>query len=191
MSRPTIPRNCERCGREFQSRVDAVVQGFGRLCSRSCSAVSSESVFVRFLKYVDVSDWGDCWNWQGGRGKGTHAYGRFWISGKLALAHRISFSLFVGPIPEGEGYHGICVLHKCDNHLCVKPSHLFLGTPKDNTDDALSKGRLAHQSRTGCLRGHLYSDDNVYINPHGWRECRTCRRANMERWKRENHASAA
>lgn len=181
MSNRRVSRICDKCGASYQARVDALANGFGRLCSRSCSAKSSEPVRARFLKHAGVFGPDECWNWTGGHGKSeTHGYGRFWIHGKLVLAHRVSYSLFVGSIPKGEGHHGTCVLHKCDNHLCVNPSHLFLGTPMDNTLDALSKGRLSHQSRTGCLRGHPYTEENTYLNPHGWRECRICRKANKQ-----------
>src|SRR3990167_808868 len=55
---------------------------------------------------------------------------------KHYLAHRLAYEVFVGPIPKG-----MWVLHKCDNRACIKPDHLWLGTPKDNIDDMMRKGR--------------------------------------------------
>jgi hypothetical protein len=56
--------------------------------------------------------------------------------GKLTYAHRASWMLRHGGIPDG-----LCVLHRCDNPRCVNTEHLFLGTKKDNVDDMISKGR--------------------------------------------------
>jgi hypothetical protein len=76
----------------------------------------------------------DCWHWFGAKREG---YGRLWNCGRVVQAHRYYYEKYVGEIPEG-----LCVLHRCDNPSCVNPSHLFLGTKKDNTQDALKKGRL-------------------------------------------------
>lgn len=58
------------------------------------------------------------------------------------MAHRLAWEFSKGPIPEG-----LQVLHKCDNRKCCNPSHLFLGTQKDNIQDMISKGRKAIRSR--------------------------------------------
>lgn len=84
-----------------------------------------------------------CWTWLAG--KNTAGYGSFWFHGRLVMAHRVSWMLEHGPIPDG-----LFVLHHCDNPPCVNPKHLFLGTARDNLIDAISKGRHhAPQPRHG------------------------------------------
>ncbi len=80
-----------------------------------------------------------CVIWIGATGMG--GYGRINVNGKLVSAHRFAWEQSNGPIPEGEGYHGTCVLHTCDNPSCVNPEHLFLGTNQDNQDDMIAKSR--------------------------------------------------
>ena len=75
-----------------------------------------------------------CWEWTASTD--SHGYGQFAFDGKMRRAHRISYMIRCGDIPKD-----MCVLHKCDNSLCVRPSHLFLGTLKDNMQDMVAKGR--------------------------------------------------
>lgn len=78
---------------------------------------------------------GPCWVWIGTVDK--DGYGRaIWKSMRMQRANRVAWFLRYGSIPDGKQ-----VLHHCDNPPCVNDSHLFLGTNKDNCQDALMKGR--------------------------------------------------
>ena len=76
-----------------------------------------------------------CWEWTAG--KNPNGYGKFWLRGKHEQAHRVSWMIINGTIPAGN-----FILHHCDNKACVKPDHLYSGTLKDNTRDAIRRGRL-------------------------------------------------
>lgn len=78
----------------------------------------------------------ECWLWTGSFL--TNGYGRFFIKGKTITAHRFSWELANGPIPED-----LFILHKCDTPACVNPAHLSPGTPSDNMRDRDSRGRQA------------------------------------------------
>ena len=99
----------------------------------------------RFWSKVDKTSQQPCWIWTALRTRSypSHPYGRLRISRKWAAAHRISWEIHYGKIPEG-----MLVCHSCDNTLCVNPNHLFLGTSKDNTQDMMNKGRGAGQKGT-------------------------------------------
>jgi hypothetical protein len=89
-----------------------------------------------FWSYVDKT--GDCWLWT--KSCTSKGYGQFKFKEQKDTTHRIAWKLTHGPIPDG-----LLVLHRCDVRNCVNPAHLFLGTPKDNTQDMMSKGR--HRSQ--------------------------------------------
>jgi hypothetical protein len=94
---------------------------------------------IRFWRKVDKS--GDCWLWRGGTSrKGDLIYGAFGLGGPDCSAHRASWILSFGPVPPG-----LLVCHECDTPLCVRPTHLFLGTYQDNVDDMIRKGRGSWQ----------------------------------------------
>jgi len=89
----------------------------------------------RFLSKIKKTK--NCWFWLGSLRKGKMKYGRFAVSHrKNVIAHRFSYELYKGKIPDG-----LLVLHSCDNPSCVKPGHLFIGTQKDNMQDMVKKGR--------------------------------------------------
>lgn len=129
-----------------------------------------------------------CWEWTGHNTGHKKPYGIFHDSGP-ERAHRTSWRITYGTIPAG-----IQVLHACDNTMCVRPDHLFLGTHKDNMADMTRKGLHPETMKTHCPNGHAYAGANLYVRPgKGKRECRTCRTHKASRRDRasENHARAA
>lgn len=90
--------------------------------------------FERFICKVDLD--GDCWIWMAGTYPVGYGQFRRSNSGPKTGAHIISYELFIGDIAKG-----LCVMHSCDNTLCVNPDHLSLGTHTDNMQDMLRKGR--------------------------------------------------
>jgi hypothetical protein len=96
-----------------------------------------------FLQFVQKSD--GCWEWTGHRN--AAGYGHISLDGQFVLAHRHSWALFKGPIPDG-----LFCLHRCDNPPCVRPDHLFMGTKKDNAMDMAAKGRHHRQRKKKLAR---------------------------------------
>jgi hypothetical protein len=163
-------------------------------CGRTIGAVAHlcptpRPLWDRFWEKVDAS--GDCWIWTAALN--TYGYGKVGLGSKaagVAPAHRVSWELLVGPIPDG-----FEVDHLCRVHACVNPAHLEPVPPLVN--EMRDKGRKArhpandplrrdaHRYRmaevakyrnrpTHCKHGHPFDEQNTYTW-RGQRHCRRCR----------------
>ena len=150
---------CERCGNLFDRRPGELKKSQPRFCSHACRDDRHRSLAERFWEKVDRSGGPDaCWLWRGYKahwGYGVMSQGK----GGRALAHRLAYALTRGPIP-----HGLFVCHHCDNPPCVNPSHLFLGTPADNTADMIAKGRIRPSVVPAASRRRGSRHQNAVLN---------------------------
>lgn len=142
---------CRWCGGSFEVARKAAARGRGRFCTRDCSCAYNRNrrwqvlkrpvpprpktpVEERYERHVIRRSEDECWDWSAFKHDG---YGRIDDgSGRSVGAHRVSYEMHVGPIPEG-----MDVLHRCDEAACTNPRHLFTGTNRDNTQDRDRKGR--------------------------------------------------
>ena len=126
----------------------------------------------RFWRNVSLPDENDCMLWRGCEvGCG---YGEIQHLGERYRAHRFSYTLLVGPIPEG-----LVVDHLCRNRRCVNPEHLEPVTAAENFRRGVGPAAI-NGRKTECPQGHPLSGENVYRDPKGKRRCRTCR---AEEWR--------
>ncbi len=95
---------------------------------------------------AQVSVDGERWIWTGYTRNG---YGSIQRRGVNLYTHRLSYELYVGPVPDG-----LFVCHRCDRRRCIRPYHLFVGTAADNIADMEAKGRARKVSRHGIANGN-------------------------------------
>lgn len=114
------------------------------------------TIMGRFMEYISMEPMSGCWLWTGSP---SDRYGSFSPTKKTHdRAHRISWTLHFGNIPEG-----MCVLHKCDTPGCVNPQHLFLGSSADNVHDCVGKRRNRCPKGSRHIRAKLTEEDILKI----------------------------
>lgn len=99
---------------------------------------SRNKAILKFWDNLDKTDL--CWVWTGIRNKA--GYGLIYVGSDTITTHRFSYEIHYGSIPKG-----MFICHRCDNPACVRPDHLFMGTPRDNFMDALNKKRIKPLTR--------------------------------------------
>ena len=117
----------------------------------------------RFFEKINKTE--TCWIWTATINRG--GYGMF-RDGKMKNAHRVSYEIIKGPIPEG-----LFLDHICRVRHCVNPDHLEPVTNKENVlrgESICAKNKL----KTHCKRGHEFISENIIIESENRRRCKTC-----------------
>lgn len=127
----------------------------------------------RFFDKVNKTE--GCWTWTAAL-RGKTGYGAYKLNGKTIDAHRVSYELHNGLIPKG-----MYVCHTCDNRKCVNPYHLFLGTAKDNYEDAVNKARIVKGANAEKLKKH--PSRGAYLRGCRCEECRAINNMMAKRYR--------
>jgi hypothetical protein len=138
-----------------------------------------ERTLTRFMSRISVQPNG-CWHWTGRINKA--GYGLFTVAGKHERAHRFSYILFTGPIPDRLRLDHFCHTRDkecpggpCLHRRCINPAHLEPVTARVN--NLRGRGLIARNAaKTHCPKGHPYDEVNTYYPPSGGRACRICRK---------------
>jgi hypothetical protein len=128
----------------------------------------AERFWIKVGGERDTESVEDCWTWHGSIN--PDGYGVFAFDGTSRPAHRFAYEALVESLPGD-----LHLDHLCRNTRCVNPWHLDPVTSRVNTQRS---SRCA--PRTHCPHGHALSDENVYVDRRGTRNCRTCKRLSDE-----------
>lgn len=139
-----IEKECLNCSEKFKAHLCHIKRGGGKYCSQSCAKKHTRESATkklegnprdRFFSNIKKEEGGiGCWVWTGLASK--QGYGRMTIKKRQKLAHRYSWEIHIGEIPDE-----MFVCHRCDNPTCVNPDHLFVGSRADNVKDMHEKNR--------------------------------------------------
>lgn len=151
-----------------------------RVARRGVSQMNKKTPEERFWGKVEKKE--GCWEWVGSSSRG---YGEMQWEHKLKKAHRISYELLKGKIPEG-----LEIDHLCRNKLCVNPDHLEPVTKKENIRRMRVITRVQYviknRARTHCVNGHPLTENNIYIDSTDMRRCKQCNRDKVSRFYYRN-----
>lgn len=138
----------------------------------------NKNEFERFIEKIDFTIQAPCWIWAACKTK--YGYGRFGLKGKTVLAHRFSYEMCKGRIPDG-----LVLDHLCRNPSCVNPDHLEAVTQRVNSIRGIGWANI-NIKKTHCKRGHEFTKENTVYKKDGTRRCKFC--GNMyNKVKRQNN----
>jgi hypothetical protein len=178
---PRVPRRVAS-----RTRKNPATLAGARGCDRTGLEFDVTTIDERFWSKVDQAGGPEaCWPWLAG--KVPDGYGSFRADsqGGCRGAHRVSYELTCGPIPDGLVIDHLCHTNStdcpsdasCPHRGCVNPAHLEAVTVAENNRRSYANASALHRSRTHCDAGHPFNEENTFLRSDGGRRCRICYRA--------------
>lgn len=146
----------------------------------------SEKDQARFWSKVALPNGQGCMLWA--RGTTAGGYGEIKIRGQMVYAHRLSYVLAYGPIPEDLTIDHVKT-RGCTSTRCVAPAHLEAVTSSENSRRSDPGAR--QRAKTHCINDHAFDEVNTYRRPTGGRDCKTCKYERIRRSRQRRRDAAA